>query len=212
MVNKKVEKVSIPSLRRLPHYYHYMKILKERKVDYVSSRKIAEKMNLTPIQVRKDLSITGVEGRARVGFNIKEALEKIEEFMGWKDKKDGILVGCGDLGSALLGYNNFENYGFEIVAGFDVDESIIGNEIHGKKIFPIEKMKNICERLHINVGIICVPSESAQNVAERMIDSGIEAIWNFAPAALEIPNDIALHQEDMAASLTILLKKHRKNR
>ncbi|TYB30847.1 MAG: redox-sensing transcriptional repressor Rex [Candidatus Mcinerneyibacterium aminivorans] len=212
MVDENIEKVSIPSLRRLPLYYHYMKILKKRKVDYVSSTKIAEKMNLTPIQVRKDLSITGVKGRARVGFNIKDALEKIEEFMGWKDKKDGILVGCGDLGSALLGYNNFKNYGFEIVAGFDVDEKITGTEIHGKRIFPIDRMENLCKRLHIKVGIICVPSKSAQKVAERMIDSGIEAIWNFAPAALEIPNDIALHQEDMAASLTILFKKHRKNR
>lgn len=209
MVDKEVKKVSIPALRRLPLYYHYMKKMKKEGDKYVSSTQIGKKINLKAIQVRKDLSIKGLVGKARVGFNVNEAIEKIEEFMGWKNKTDAIIVGCGDLGSALMGYQNFDNYGFEIVAGFDIKNNIIGNKIHEKKVFHLEKLKDLCNRLHIEVGIICVPAEKAQFVADKMIEADIKAIWNFAPATIMVPDDISLHNEDMAASLTILLKKYK---
>jgi len=207
MSDKNNIKISEPSLKRLPLYYHHLKFLNSNDVKYVSSKKIAEKINLKPIQVRKDLSITGLVGKSRLGFNVKEAIAKIEDYMGWKHKTDGILVGCGDLGSALLGYDNFENYGFNIIAGFDNNKNIVGKEIHGKKIFHINKLKDLSNRLKIKVGIICVPPKSAQKIADIMIKSGIKAIWNFAPSALIIPEDIVLHQEDMASSLTLLFKK-----
>jgi|SRR6056297_372096 len=210
MSDEKNIKISEPSLKRLPLYYHHLKLLNSNDVKYVSSRKIAEKINLKPIQVRKDLSITGLVGKSRLGFNVSEAISKIENYMGWKHETDGIIVGCGDLGSALLGYGNFENYGFNIIAGFDNDQKKIGKKIHGKKIFHTKKLKDLCNRLKIKVGIICVPPESAQNIADKMINSGIKAIWNFAPAALIIPDDIVLHQEDMASSLTLLFKKIKK--
>ncbi|MEG2453758.1 MAG: redox-sensing transcriptional repressor Rex, partial [Clostridia bacterium] len=146
-------------------------------------------------------------GKPKTGFNVDELILKISSFLGYDNVDDAILVGVGKLGSALLGYKGFGNYGLNIVASFDVDDNIINGNDKGFKVFNISKLPNLVSRLKIKIGIITVPAESAQDVCDLMINSGIKAIWNFSPTQLVVPNNIAIKNEDIAASLAILSQK-----
>ena len=199
--------VSIEMLRRLPKYYDVIEMAVKEGAKIISTSVIAEHLNLEPILVRKDLEQTGAKGRPRVGFEAVELMNRIAGFLGWGSLDNIVLVGCGSLGSALLGHKGFSRSGFDIVAGFDVDKEKIGRSIHGKKILPLSKLKDLCQRMHIEVGIISAPAEHAQSIADLMVDSGIKGIWNFSRAALKTPKNVIVHQEDMAASLVILIKK-----
>ena len=207
MRNDGIEKVPVPLLRRLPTYHHLLTLLKQNGEEYVSSQTIADTLNLDPVQVRKDLASTGVAGKPKNGFNISELLEGIETFLGWKTLGEGILVGCGALGSSLLGYEGFLNCRFDIVVAFDNDPKKIGTTIRGKEILPVTKLVDLVKRMHVKLGLLTVPSQNAQQVADLMVEAGIKGIWNFAPAALNVPQDVYVHQEDMVASLAILIKK-----
>ncbi len=199
--------VSIETIRRLPKYYDVIDMAVKQGVKNISTSVIAEHLNLEPILVRKDLEQTGAKGRPRVGFVAAELMDRIAGSLGWGSLNNIVLVGCGSLGSALLGYKGFSRAGFDIVAGFDVDKGKIGRTIHGKKILPVSKFKDLCLRMHIEVGIISTPAEHAQSVADLMAESGIKGVWNFTSAALKTSKDVIVHQEDMAASLVILIKK-----
>jgi redox-sensing transcriptional repressor len=197
---------SMQMIRRLPKYYAIIEQALKAGNTQISSAAIAEHLNLEPIVVRKDLEQIGAEGKPRLGFDTRELMGRVEEFMGWHTNNQLVLVGCGSLGSALMGYFGFTQRGFEIVAGFDVDENKIGTFIHDKKVFPLTKLQNLCERMHIDLGIITVPADQAQMVADLMIKSGIRGIWNFSPAAIKVPKEVIVQQEDLLTSLVILQK------
>ncbi|MBN2513042.1 MAG: redox-sensing transcriptional repressor Rex [Sedimentisphaerales bacterium] len=203
---KELTSVSVPTVRRLPLY---MAILKEIEptTQYVSSTLISDRLNLEQIQVRKDLAGIGVTGQPAVGFNVRELIEAIEQLLGWDNMRDAILVGTGNLGQALLGYDGFARYGLNIIAAFDSNPEIIGMKIHGKPVFDIEVLSSLTERMHIQIGILAVPSKVAQQVADALIEAGIHAIWNFTPVKLNVNNNIIVEQVDLAASLAVLSSK-----
>ena len=198
---------SIQMIRRLPRYYAIAEQVQDQGEGTISSTLIANYLNLEPIVVRKDLEQVGAEGKPRLGFDVNDLLHRIAGFMGWDQLNQIVLVGCGDLGSAIMGYAGFARRGFEFVAGFDVDEAKIGTTIHGKKVLPLSKFVNLCQRLHIELGIITVPAAQAQSVADMMIEAGIRGIWNFSTAALNVPKHILVQQEDIITSLVILQKR-----
>jgi redox-sensing transcriptional repressor len=200
--------VPFPTLRRLPGYHHYLVGLRDAGRAKVSCTTIAADLHLGPTQVRKDLEATGIVGRPKIGYDLGELIGSIESFLGWNDHSRAFIAGVGDLGSALLGYPGFKQYGFDIVAGFDVDPAKVGTEIHGKPILPLEKLANLPKRMHITIGIIAVPAAAAQGVADLMTRGGITAIWNFAPVGLRVPEGVVVQNEDLASSLAVLLRKH----
>ena len=202
-----MKRVSVPVLRRLPVYHHFLTELRKSGMERVSSTVVAKQFGFDPIKVRKDLSLTGAVGKPKIGFEINELLEKIEEFLGWGNPNEVVLVGCGALGSALMGYEGFARRGWEVLVGFDIDEAVIGTKIHGKIVMPMEKLPDLCRRIHVDIGIITVPAGVAQEVADFMIDGGIRGIWNFSPTSIKVPEGIVLQQENLLASLTILHKK-----
>lgn len=199
--------ISLQTLKRLPIY---LGLLKEKKKDGVintSSSAIAEELGLVDIQVRKDLATVSSGGRPKVGYIIDELITDIEASLGYDNTKDAVLVGAGNLGRALLSYKGFSEYGMNIVAAFDNNKALAGSEINGKKIHDISEFSSLCERMHVHIGIITVPADYAQEVCNLMIESGIIAIWNFAPTHLKTDNkDILIHNENMAASLAMLSK------
>ncbi len=203
---KELTSVSVPTVRRLPLY---MAILKEIEPasEHVSSTLIADRLGLEQIQVRKDLAGIGVTGQPAVGFNVRELIGAIEQLLGWDNMRDAILVGTGNLGQALLGYDGFARYGLNIVAAFDSNPEIIGMKIHGKPVFDIEVLSSLTERMHIQIGILAVPSKVAQQVADTLIEAGIHAIWNFTPIKLNVDSNIIVEQVDLAASLAVLSSK-----
>lgn len=203
-----IKPIPEPTLRRLPIYYQYLKKLKnEGNVEFISATQIGNDLNIIPIQVRKDLEITEVVGKPKIGYRVSELIKSIEEFLGWNNITDAFLVGAGNLGSALLGYNGFKEYGLNIVAGFDDDENKVGKEINGKMIFHINKLPEMTQRMGIKIGILTVPAPFAQEVANIMIKAGIRAIWNFTHVKLNVPPHVIVQHENLAASLVVLSKK-----
>ncbi|MCK9302060.1 MAG: redox-sensing transcriptional repressor Rex [Bacteroidales bacterium] len=206
--NDKPTAIMKATLQRMPLYYNYL-IDRAKDGDiYASSTSIAQSLRLTPIQVRKDLAcVSQNSGKPRMGFEIITLLKDIEIILGYNNVDNAVLVGVGRLGRALLSYSGFNGYGLNIVAGFDIDEDLIGIKINGKPIMPIYKFSQLVKSLNINIGIITVSSGAAQSVCNLMVSAGIKAIWNFAPIHINIPNNVILKNENLAASLASLSKE-----
>jgi len=197
-----------PTLRRLPVYYQYLKkIHDDKQLEYISCTRIGNDLNVLPIQVRKDLAITNAVGKPKLGYSVPELMGTIEDFLGWNNTTEAYLVGAGNLGAALLGYQGFREYGVDIVAAFDADESKVGTEIHGKKVIHVEKLPDMIHRMGIKIGVLTVPAYCAQELATTMVRAGIHAIWNFSPIKVMAPPDVIVQHENLASSLVVLSKK-----
>ncbi len=199
--------ISEPTLKRLPKYLNVLERLKEAGNKYASCTDIANTVGFLPIQVRKDLQQTGAVGKPKVGYTIESTIENIENTLGYNNKSEAVLVGAGNLGNALLGFPGFDRCGMKIIAAFDTDDNKIGKNLYGVTVFHIDKLINLVERLHIKVGIIALPYKDAQKTADLLVSAGVKGIWNFSPATLKVPDDVAVQNEDLSVSLSVLLSK-----
>jgi redox-sensing transcriptional repressor len=199
--------VSEATLRRMPTYLHYLRRCQEEGTTFISSGEIGSELGLDPTQVRKDVEVTGIVGKPRVGFSVAELALAIEEFLGWNKLTEAFLAGAGNLGTALLGYDRLKNYGVHIVAAFDSDPRKVGTEIYGRQVLSIDRLANLAERMHVLIGIITVPADQAQAVADQMVAGGIQAIWNFAPVNLRLPKHIIVQHEELYYTLAALSRK-----
>lgn len=210
--NKTGVVISRHTLSRLPYYERCVASAKERGRAFISAPAIAAELKLHEVQVRKDLAaVSSCPGLPKKGFAVDSLLRDIRRVMGGGNVYDAVLVGAGSLGHALLSYDGFDAYGVHIVAAFDQAADRIGQEIGGKRVFALDEMGHILQRLCIRIGIITVPAASAQAVCDRMIANGIRAIWNFAPVRLNAPEHILIQNENMAASL-MMLSQHLQER
>ena len=206
--NKEMATVSKATIGRLPAYHRYLKEKQAEGERTISSTAIAEDLHLNAVQVRKDLAlISSVAGKPKLGFDVEDLIADIDRFLGYDNVSDAVLVGAGGLGSALVGYGGFKNYGLNIVAAFDSSPALIGTVLHGVHVFDVSELGRLVRRLNVRIGIITVPKEAAQGAADALVSGGVRAIWNFAPVHLSLPADIAVKNEDMAASLAILSKR-----
>ena len=206
--NKNEKSISKATLARMPLYLHFLQEESSKGAQYISSTVIAQNISVSSVLVRKDLALVSSEaGRPRLGFAISRLIVDIEKFLGYDNLSDAIIVGAGGLGRAFLGYEGFKSNGLNIVAAFDIAENLIGTKVMGKEILPISAMKDFVAEHKIRIGIITVPKIAAQEVLNKMIDAGIQAVWNFAPAPLRVPKEIVLKTEDLAASLAMLAGK-----
>ena len=196
-----------PTLKRLPLYYQFVKNLHTQGIERVSCPDIAKELGLNPIQVKKDIAVTGIVGKPKTGYSVERLKEAIEHFFGWNNTTDAFLVGCGNLGKALLRFKGFEQYRLNIVAAFDNSPDKIGKEVYGRKIFSINKLPDLCRRMNVIIGIITVPEEFAQDTSDIMVGAGIRGIWNFASRKLKVPQHVVVQREDLCSSLSILSKK-----
>ncbi len=198
--------IPLQTLKRLPLYVKYLKALPQDGALNISAAAIAEALSLNGVQVRKDLACVSGGGRPKIGYITQDLIFDIEQFLGYNDMQSAVLVGAGNLGRALLSYRGFSQYGLDIVAAFDADPGVAGTVVHGKKVFPLEKLKDLCKRMNIRIGIITVPEEAAQGVCDALAEIGIRAVWNFAPAKLKAPDNVFILNENMASSLAVLMK------
>lgn len=208
-----VRGISKQALLRLPYYLNYLKVLQTSGAETVSAPKIAAALSLNEVQVRKDIAfVSSCAGKPKLGFDVALLIRDFESFLGYDNVNEAILVGAGLLGRSLLQYKGFSAYGLHLVAAFDSDPTLTQLRFHGEqKIFPMEKLENLCQRMRIHIGIICVPEASAQAVCDRLVACGIRAIWNFAPTHLTVPDGILVQNENIASSLAVLsahLKDH----
>jgi redox-sensing transcriptional repressor len=194
----------LPSVRRLPLYLRFLKQLRSRGREVVSCTHISRELGLVSTQVRKDLAMTGIVGKPKVGYDVPALVTAIEGFLGWNNTRDAFVVGVGSLGSALMGYEGFKEYGLNVLAGFDINPQKVGARVHDKEIFPLEKLPDLVGRMHVLIGILTVPARVAQDVANLMVLSGMRAIWNYAPVTLEVPDSIVVENMNLSASLAVL--------
>ncbi len=200
-------KIPLPSLKRLPGYVHFLRSLKCEGVATVSTTAIGRALRLDPTQVRKDLACTGAEGRPRVGYRVDDLIVVLEEFLGWRNVSEAFLVGAGHLGSALLGYEGLRNHGLDVIAAFDSHPAKVGQDVHGVKVLDIERLPGLARRMGVHIGVLTVPVDAAQEVAERMVEGGILSIWNFAPVSLQLPEKIFVQNGELYAQLAVLLRR-----
>ena len=200
------KKVSKSVLKRLPGYLAYLKNMPENAPAHISATALANALGMGEVQVRKDLAMVSDGGRPKIGYLRETLIDDIEQFLGYDNTTDAVLIGAGKLGRALLGYSGFAEYGLNIVAAFDENDAIIGTSKSGKPIMHLSRLGEVCRRDQIKIGIITVPAEQAQSVCDLLISNGILAIWNFAPKHLNVPDHILVQNENMAASLALLCK------
>lgn len=199
--------ISRKTLERLPVYHHYLERKSQEGTENISAPVIAFELRLNEVQVRKDLAmVTKTAGKPKMGYQVKELIENLEEFLGFHNSNQAALVGVGSLGKALLSYKGFEQYGVEIVMAFDSDGRKVNTRIGEKMVLPMEKLENLCKRMNIHIGIITVPADQAQEVCDRLVAGKVKAIWNFAPIHLSVPDHVLVQNENMAVSLAALSK------
>ena len=198
-----ISAVSRQTISRLPVYLGYLRSL-EGSMLTISATAIAEALRLNDVQVRKDLAAVSSSGKPKIGYVTADLISELENFLGYNSPSDALLAGAGKLGRALMSYQGFNAYGLNIVAAFDTDPNLINTQEAGKSILPLSQMKQFCEERRVRIGIITVPAACAQEVCEMMLESGILAIWNFAPVRLNVPDTILVQNENMASSLALL--------
>lgn len=201
---KSTKLASMPTIKRLPAYLHVVEAAAAEGKEYISGTIIAEDLGLEPIQVRKDLATTGIIGKPRIGFPVKQLIESIVTFLGWNNVHKAIIVGAGNLGSALMGYAEFRRHGLHIVAAFDADEGKIGTVINGVPVFDIRDLVPKIRESEASVAVLTVPSPGAQAVTDQLVESGIRSIWNFTNEKLKVPDEVVVQKEDLSSGYAML--------
>ena len=189
------------TLGRLPRYLEYLRSLPEMRRT-ISATAIANELSLGDVLVRKDLAAVSGAGKPKIGYKTDKLISDLERHLGCKRLTNAVLVGAGKLGRALLDYDGFEEFGVKIIAGFDCNETVLKKG--SRDILPIRDIVSYCGKHEVKLGIITVGSGSAQEVCDKLVESGIKAIWNFAPVALKAPSGVLLKQENLALSLAYL--------
>ncbi|MGL4982839.1 MAG: redox-sensing transcriptional repressor Rex [Treponemataceae bacterium] len=196
--------IASPTVRRLPSYLNIVKKMQSEGCDFVSGTIIANELHLEPIQVRKDLALTGVTGKPKRGYQTSDLIHAIEEFLDWNAQKNAILVGAGNLGMALSGHKEFREHGLHFVAAFDSDEKKINQTIRGIQIYSLCDIERFAVNKNITLAVLTVPASVAQNMADVVVASGIKAIWNFTNVKLKVPSDVVVQQEDLLSGYALL--------
>ncbi len=201
---ERMQRTGLSCVRRLPAYLQLLRALRAEGREFVSGTVLARVHYLEPVIVRKDLAITGVMGKPRLGFPVNELILAIEKFLGWDRAARAVLVGAGNLGAALLGYQGFEDFGLRIVGAFDADPRKIGREMKGHRVLPLQRLPGFVARGKVELGILTVPAPAAQAAAAVLVRARIRGIWNFTSVRLQVPPEVVVQKEDLAEGLAVL--------
>lgn len=203
-MNEGSKRVSEGTISRAFAYLRELSKLAKVDVRTISSSELAERLNFSDSQVRRDLGCFGNFGTSGSGYNIKELEKELKRILG-KDKIwKVIVVGVGHLGSALLAYSNFKKMGLEIVAAFDKDTKKAGREVKGVSVYPNRELPAIVKDKGVSIGIIAVSADNAQEVADELVNCGIRCIMNFAPISLNVPDSVKVKNVDLCRELETL--------
>ena len=199
--------ISIAMMNRLPLYLDYLMMLESKGIETISATTLARDMGLGEVLVRKELSVISGNGKPRIGYKTSSLIKDFDTFLHVNKKTKAVIVGAGKLGRALLGYKKFNKFGVDVLAAFDNDIDKIDN----KKIFSINKLPSFIKDNKVEIGIITVPVENAQDVYNLLVENNIKGVWNFAPISLKKVPGIIVKQQNLALSLAhlnIMLKNN----
>ena len=196
--------LSRSSVERLYSYYLLSLRAQDQGSSHISSRQLAEYLSIGDTQVRKDMAAINLVGQPKRGYEIDATLQALITTMGLDQIHRAVLCGVGNLGTALLRYSRFSEFGFQMVGAFDTRDDVIGTDIAGAKVLHIDHLENVIEIFSVEIGILTVNVWSAQELCDRMVKCGIKAIWNFAPIHLHAPDNVLVRNEDFAGSLAVI--------
>lgn len=191
----------------MPWYLAYVSLLREMRVEYVSSTQISRELKVDPSQIAKDLSFLDIRGKTRIGYEVALLEHKLEEFLGFRREHRAVIVGVGSLGGALMQDSGLSRYGLQIVAGFDVDPEITGKNRHGLPVYDVSELTAKVRELQVGIGILTVPVEHAQATADRLIEAGVKAIWNFTPYRICVPDGVVISNTSIYAHLAVMYNR-----
>ena len=197
-------RVSDAVIRRLPMYYRHLRELEKAGVVRISSQELGEKMNLTASQIRQDINCFGGFGQQGYGYHVANLKEHIAEILGLRKQYHVIIVGAGNIGRAVANYPRFAKEGFSVQAIFDVSAALVGIDVHGILVQPMEKLDGWLSAHQVDIAVLAVPASCAQDTADRLAKGGVRGIWNFAPVDLTLPEGVAVNNVHLSDSLNIL--------
>ncbi len=204
---KKGSTVPEPTLRRLPWYLAFLKMAAAQGETRISSTQISRAINVSAPQIAKDLSCLEISGKTRIGYDVQLLISVLEEYLGFTKVHKAFLFGVGNLGAALLHDKGLSQFGLEILAGFDVNPWVVGTAIQGIPVHHIKDYPDIQASTNASIGILTVPVQKAQEVAEQIVQGGIRAIWNFTPFRIHIPEDIVIQNTSIYAHLAVMFNR-----
>ncbi len=194
--------ISKATIDRLPLYFRTLRLIQQEGTEIISSEELGRRIGVTPEQIRKDLASFGEFGKKGVGYFVRELIRNIGEILGLHRNWNIAIVGVGHLGWALANYRNFSSLGFNLAAVFDIDPAKIGQMIGGVEISSLDRLAEVTRDKNIHIGVITVPAQSAQEVADKLVAAGVRGIWNFAPIKLNVPENVRLVSEDLSVGLS----------
>lgn len=202
--------ISQAVIRRLPRYYRYLGDLLENGVERISSNDLSKRMKVTASQIRQDLNNFGGFGQQGYGYNVEYLYHEIGKILGLDRQHNFIIIGAGNLGRALGNYINFEKRGFIFRGVFDENPALIGSRIRGVKVMPMNEIEHFIRENDIDIAVLAIPKSGAVSVAEKLVRTGIHAIWNFAHVDLNVPEGIQVENVHLSDSLMKLSYNIRK--
>lgn len=196
-----------PTLRRLPWYLAYLSTLKTQQETYISTTRLAEALAVDPSQIAKDLSFLGIRGKTRLGYEVNALESTLREFLGFGTCHNAIMAGAGSLGAALMADSGLQHYGLNIVAGIDSNPAIAGTSINGVPVYAPAELDGLVKRLDIKIGIIAVPVEAAQEVADSLVSAGVKALWNFTPTRIRVSGRTVVANTSIYSHLAVMYNR-----
>ncbi|MBP3542778.1 MAG: redox-sensing transcriptional repressor Rex [Lachnospiraceae bacterium] len=195
------KEISQAVIRRLPRYYRYLGELLESGVERISSNELSERMKVTASQIRQDLNNFGGFGQQGYGYNVQYLYSEIAKILGIDTSHNMIIIGAGNLGQAIANYTNFEKRGFVVKGLFDNNPRLQGITVRGIEVLGMEGLEDFIKENNIEIAALTIPKGKASEVAERIVASGIKAIWNFAHTDLNVPPDVIVENVHLSESL-----------
>ena len=196
-----MNKISKAVVSRLPRYYRYLDELKQQNIERISSKELSKLMNVTASQIRQDLNNFGGFGQQGYGYTVGYLYEEIGKLLGLDTKHKMVIVGAGNLGQAIANYGNFKNRGFEITALFDKNKDLIGKKTANYEIKDIVNLYDYIKENNIEIVALTLPKEPAKIIAEKLVECGVKAFWNFAHTDLKFSNDVIVENVHLSESL-----------
>lgn len=197
-------RISDAVIHRLPKYYRYLSELEAAGIERVSSSRMSHDMNLNASQIRRDLNCFGGFGQQGYGYQVNRLKQEIMKILSIGSAYKAVIVGAGNIGQALLKYRHFADEGYDIIAVFDADTHLIGRDVGGKIIRPMNELAEVVKENNVDIGIITVPKTFAQKTADTLVSLGVKGIWNFAPVDVEVRRGVSVENVHLSDSLYIL--------
>lgn len=208
------KEISQAVVRRMPRYYRYLGELIEQGVERVSSNELSKLMKVTASQIRQDLNNFGGFGQQGYGYNVRFLYDEIGKILGLNQSHNLIIIGAGNLGQAIAKYERFQPLGFQTVALFDVNPNVIGKDVRGITIYSLDELENFCLNQRVDIAALTMPKQSADNTAQRLVELGIRAIWNFAHVDLDVDDESVIvenvHLSDSLMQLSYNITKSKR--